>query len=103
MAVVEKSTVEGSFITYKGKPFVRQGHMMCYGSLQDDYIMQFITMKNKEVTVGGVKNEVPAMVIVQILKKNAETGAWDAVKQFNKNGLYDAFSIGYNYMQSLQK
>ena len=103
MAVVEKSTVEGSFITYKGKPFVRQGHMMCYGSLQDDYIMQLITMKSKDVTIGGVKNAVPAMVIVQILKKNSESGAWDTVKQFNKNGFYDAFMIGYNYMQSLQK
>ena len=103
MADIEKSTVDGSFITYKGKPFVRQGHMMCYGSMQDEYIMQLIAMNNRELTFEDVKNNVPAMVIVQILKKNAQTGAWDSVKQFNKNGLYDAFTIGYNYMQSLIK
>ncbi len=104
MAKVIRSTVDGSYLLYRGKPLVREAQMINYGSMKDEYIMQMMILKNKEVDLGGVKSTVPGRVIVQIMQKDASAqGGRKLVKQFDKSGLHDAFTIGYNYMQSLQK
>ncbi|MBO5744888.1 MAG: hypothetical protein J6R60_03780 [Clostridia bacterium] len=104
MSKVVKSTVEGSYLMFKGKPLVRQSQMINYGSMNDEYILQMMILKNKEVEIGGVKNEIPSRVIVQIMQKDAAApGTRKLVKQFDKSSLHDAFTIGYNYMQTLQK
>ena len=104
MSKVIRSTVDGKYLLYRGKPLVREANMINYGSMKDEYIMQMMILKNKEVEIGGVKSTVPARVIVQIMQKDENAqGGRKPVKQFDKSGLHDAFTIGYNYMQSLQK
>ena len=103
MATIVKSNVEGGYLMFHGKPLVRQGHMICYGNMQDKYVMMLMVLKNKEVVIGGKKNQVPDKVIVQIMEKDANNPEnRNLVKQFDKNGLHDAFMIGYNYLNNLQ-
>ena len=98
-----KSNVDGKFLMFHGKPLVRQGHMLCYGNMQDKYVMMMMIMRSKEVETGGKKNSVPEKVIVQIAEKDPSNPANRIpIKQFDKNGLHDAFMIGYNYMRNLQ-
>ena len=104
MAKVIKSTVEGKYLMFKDKPLVRQEQIINYGSMKDEYILQLMILKNREVEIGGVKNTIPSRVIAQVLKKDPTVqGGRKMVKQFDKTGLHDAFVIGYNYIQTLQK
>ena len=104
MATVVKSNVEGGYLMFHGKPLVRQGHMICYGNLQDRYVMMMMVLKNKEIVLGGKKNQVPEKVIVQIMEKDPSNPEnRNLVKQFDKGSIHDAFVIGYNYISNLQK
>ena len=95
-------TVEGKYLMYKGKPLVRQGNQICYGSMQDEYVMYLMILSNKEVVVGGVKTQVPDRVIVQILKSDPSISPLERmVKQFDKKSLYDAFNDGVDYLERL--
>lgn len=97
-----ESTVEGKYLMYKGKPLVREGSQICYGSMQDEYIMYLMILSNKEVEVGGVKTQVPDRVIVQIIKSDSSLNPIERmVKQFDKKSLYEAFSDGIVYLERL--
>ena len=103
MAMVVKSNVEGKFLMFHGKPLVRQGHMLCYGNMQDKYIMMLMIMKKREVELNGRKNSIPEKVIVQIMAKDsANPQNRVPIKQFDKGSLHDGFMIGYNYLKNLQ-
>lgn len=97
-----ESTVEGKYLMYKGKPLVREGNQICYGSMEDEYVMYLMILSDKEIEVGGVKTRVPDKVIVQIIKSDPNISPFERmVKQFNKNGLYEAFSDGVAYLERL--
>lgn len=97
-----ESTVQGKYLMYKGKPLVRDGNQICYGSMQDEYVMYMMILSNKEVEVGGVKTEVPDRVIVQIMKSDPNILPLERmVKQFDKKSLYEAFSDGISYLERL--
>ena len=42
------STVDGSYLMYRGQPLVREDNVICYGSMDDEYILQMIIMSTKE-------------------------------------------------------
>lgn len=95
-------TVEGKYLMYKGKPLVRDGNQICYGSMQDEYIMYLMILHSAQVEVGGVKTEVPDRVIVQILKSDPTVSPLERmVKQFDKKSLYEAFNDGITYLEKL--
>ena len=97
-----ESTVEGKYLMYKGKPLLRDGNQICYGSMDDEYIMYLMILSNKKVEVGGVTTEVPDRVIVQILKSDPNTPPLERmVKQFDKKSLYEAFNEGITYLERL--
>ena len=97
-----ESTVEGKYLMYKGRPLVRDGNQICYGSMQDDYIMYMMILSEKEVEVGGVKTKVPDRVLVQILKSDPNTPPFERmVKQFDTRSLYEAFNNGLIYLERL--
>ena len=97
-----ESTVEGKYLMYKGKPLVREGNQICYGSMQDEYVMYLMILSKKEIEVGGVKTEVPNRVIVQILKSDTSLSPLERmVRQFDKGSLYEAFNVGVDYLERL--
>ncbi len=93
---VLESTVDGQYLMYKGRPLVRGENTICYGFMEDPYILQMTIMTTKQV---GDK-EVPDKVLIQIVKTDDTLSARERiVKQDMKSGLYDAFDLGIIWLE----
>ena len=89
--------IDGSYLTYKGKPLVRKGNDLFYGDLSDEYYLSMMIMSQKQVNVGDTSVEVPDTVLVQVLTKDGKP-----VKQkLVKNGLYEAFDLGCVWLEKM--
>jgi len=89
-------TVDGKFLSYKGRPLVREDNTICYGFLEDPYILQMTIMTMKES--GG--KQVPDKILIQILKTDTTLSAQERiVKQDMKSGLYEAFDLGMIWLE----
>lgn len=82
-----KTTVKGKYLEYKGKPLVREGNTICYGDMNDKFVLLLEIMNYKKE--GDV--ELPDTIFIQVLSTD---GSQQIYKQGQKNGLYDAFDIG---------
>ncbi len=103
MTEILENTVSGKFLMFRGKPLLREGNQICYGDMEDDYMMYLLILSNKTVQMGDKKVEVPDRVIVQILKNDPSILAYERiVKQFDKNNLYDAFQAGLIQLDRLK-
>lgn len=80
----------GKFLTYKGKPLVRNGNTLYYGNPGEQYVimMQIIATK----PVGDV--EVASKVSIQLLNTDPNVSPRERiVKSSEKKGLYAALDI----------
>ena len=82
-----KTTVKGKYLEYKGKPLVREGNTICYGDMNDKFVLLLEIMNYKKE--GDV--DLPDTIFIQVLSTD---GSQQIYKQGQKNGLYDAFDIG---------
>ncbi len=90
------STVDGKFLMYKGLPLVRKNNVICYGSLDEAYILQMTIMSTKQVS----DKTVPDKILIQILKTDKSLSMQERiVKQDMKSGFYDAFEIGLIWLE----
>lgn len=81
---------EPEFPTYKGKPLVRCGDVIYYGSMKDKYVVR-LQIKNKK-KVGGM--DVADKVSIQLmLTDRAVRNRKQIVKTSEKDGLYLAMDI----------
>lgn len=79
-----------SFPTYKGKPLVRSGDTIYYGSMKDKYVIK-IDIKTKK-KVGDL--DVADKVVVQLMYTDQEIRSRkQIVKTSEKNGLFLALDI----------
>ena len=89
--------IDGSYLTYKGKPLVRKGNDLFYGDLSDEYYLSMMIMSQKQVNVGDTSVEVPDTVLVQVLTKDGKP-----VKQkLVTDGLYEAFDLGCVWLEKM--
>ena len=81
---------ESPFPTYKGKPLVRCGDVIYYGSMKDKYVVKLeIKSKNKVQDL-----EVADRVTIQLMYTDANIRSRkQIVKSSEKNGLYLAMDI----------
>lgn len=87
---------ESPFLTYKGKPMVRNGNTIYYGNMTDKYVILLQIMSTKKV--GDL--EVADKVLVQLMYTDPEIRAKDRlVKKSEKNGLYNAMDVGTIWLQ----
>ena len=78
------------FPTYKGKPLVRCGDVIYYGSMRDKYVIKMEIKSKKKV--GDL--EVADKVTVQLMYTDANIRSRkQIVKSSEKNGLYLAMDI----------
>lgn len=90
------STVNGKYLEYKGRPLVREDNTICYGYMEDPYILQMTVMTTKQQS----GHDVPDKVLIQILKTDPSLSAQEKiVKQDMKNGLYEAFDLGVIWLE----
>ncbi len=78
------------FLTYKGKPLVRNGKTLYYGEASEKYVIMMQILATK--TVGEV--EVASKVSVQLINTDPEVSPRERiVKSSEKKGLYAAMDI----------
>ena len=88
----KRELVSGKYLEYKGKPLVREGNTICYGDMEEKCILVLEIMSYKEVE----GNNLPDNIFIQIIDPKDPT---KVIKQGQKNGLYDAFSIGLVWLE----
>ena len=100
----EVNGIQGEFLTYMGKPLVREGNLIVYGDMSEAYCLQLMILTEKEVQIGSKTVKVPDGIIAQILSTDTTLPfAKRLEKQFDKNGLYDALDIGITWLNKLNK
>lgn len=88
----KREKVSGNYLEYKGKPLVREGNTICYGDMSEKCILILEIMSYK----GEGENSVPDKILIQIIDSKDPT---KILKQGEKNGLHDAFSIGMVWLE----
>lgn len=78
-----------AFPTYKGKPLVRCGDILYYGSMKDKYIIKMQVRSKKKVK----DLDVADRVIVQLMYTSPCANRKQIVKTSEKNSLYLAIDI----------
>ena len=84
--------VQGEYLEYKNKPLVREGNTICYGDKTEKCFLILEIMSYKKVD----GEDVPDKILIQIIDSNDPT---KIIKQGDKSGLYDAFSIGLIWLE----
>ena len=84
--------VNGKYLEYKGRPLVREGNLIYYGNMDDDYVLLFTIMTTTEF----MGKSVPDMIVVQILSTKEDM---KIVKQDVTHGFYDAFDKGVIWLE----
>ena len=87
-----KIPFEGKYITFKGKPLVRENNIICYGNMEDKCYLFLMILTNKKVN----GTDIPDKILVQILSTEEKN---KIIKQGTKNGLYDALDIGMIWLE----
>ena len=92
MANEELNLVSGKYLEYRGKPLVREGDTICYGDMNEKCILIMEIFSYKEVD--GQK--LPDKIMIQIIDSKDPN---KIIKQGDKNGLHDAFSLGMTWLE----
>ena len=96
--VIEQATVKGSYLMYKDRPLVRDNNVICYGNMDDEYVLCLTIMTETEQN----GKTVPDMVLIQIVRTEEKLSATDKIaKQDVKKGLFEAFELGYIWLTRL--
>ncbi len=90
----EKAEKGGSkkqpFLTYKGKPLVRNGDTIYYGNMSDEYVIM-LRITSKKPFEGY---DLASKVVVQLLRTDPDASAKErVVKTSEKKGLFAAMDI----------
>lgn len=84
------------FLTYKGKPLVRNGDTLYYGNTDEKFIIMLKISSTKPVDNIDVSDEVQ----VYLIKTDPDLSpAEKIVKKSKKNGLYNAMDIGSIWLE----
>uniref|UniRef100_UPI003FEE9A04 hypothetical protein n=1 Tax=Candidatus Fimivicinus sp. TaxID=3056640 RepID=UPI003FEE9A04 len=86
---------------YKGRPLVRKGNTLYYGSMADPFVIMMQITSTKKVKDLDVANKVT----VQLMNTDPDVRPRERiVKKSEKNGLYDAMDVGSIWLdRALQK
>ncbi len=91
---------EKKFLTYKGKPLVRQGNVLYYGNMYDPYVIMLTIQSTKNV--GDM--EIADKVSVQLLSTDPDVSPRNRIiKKSEKPGLYPAMDIGSIWLERALK
>lgn len=81
---------KSKFLTYKGKPLVRNGNTLYYGDASENYVIMMQILATKPVG----DTEVASKVSIQLLNTDPNVSARERiVKSSEKKGLYAALDI----------
>ncbi len=84
--------LEGDYLMYRGKPLVREDRQICWGDMNDKFVLVLGIMSTKMMR----GKEVPDQILIQI----QSTTDKKVVKFGMKNGLYEAFEYGMVWLNN---
>ena len=87
-------------LTYKGRPLVRCGNDIYYGSMSDPYVIYLQILTTKKENGADVADKVH---IVLLSTDDSKPLPERIVRQANKSGLFNALSFGDIMLQSQLK
>lgn len=88
----DKKLVEGEYLTYQGKPLVREENTIVYGDLNHDpcvLVLEIMSYTKDD-------NKTPDVVMVQLVDSKDPN---NILKQSQKKGLHDAFDLGMTWLE----
>ena len=86
--------VEGKYLEYKDRPLVREGNTICYGDKTEKCFLLLEIMSYQKDEISG--EDPPDKIFIQIIDSNDPN---KIIKQGEKSGLYDAFSLGIVWLE----
>jgi hypothetical protein len=84
----DKKMVEGKFLTYQGKPLVREENTIIYGDLNNDPCVLVLEIMSY---TGEGEDKVPNVILMQLVDSKDPN---KIIKQGQKQGLHAAFELG---------
>ena len=98
----KEATKADEYLTYKGKPLVRSGNTIYYGSMKDKFVvMMQIQSTSKDETTNL---ELAQQVNIQLLSTDLDIRAKDRViKKSEKEGLYNALDLASIWLERALK
>ncbi len=83
-------------LTYKGRPLLRQGNIVYYGSMADSHIIMLQILETKREN----GEELAARVSVQLQLTDPDVRSRDRiVKKSEKDGFYTALDLGCVWLE----
>jgi len=83
-------------LTYKGRPLLRQGNIVYYGSMADSHIVMLQILETKQAD----GEELSARVSVQLQLTDPDVRSRDRiVKKSEKEGFYTALDLGCVWLE----
>jgi len=94
MAAAKKN--DRNYLVYRGKPLVRSGDTLYYGSMKDEYIIMLQILGTKK----DHDLEVANRVMVTLMRTDESLNPLERiVKTGEKNGLYSAIDIATIWLE----
>ncbi len=88
------------FLTYKGRPLVRNGNTLYYGDMSEEFVIMIQIVSTKKE--GDL--EMADKVLVQLLSTDSELRPRERIiKKSEKIGLYNAMDIGAIWLERALK
>jgi hypothetical protein len=88
----DRKKVEGEYLTYQGKPLVREDDTIIYGDLNHDPCVLVLEIMKYKDEAG---EKVPAKVLIQILDSKDPN---NILQSGQKDSLHDVFSLGLTWL-----
>jgi hypothetical protein len=91
---------KNAFLTYKGKPLVRQGNTLYYGNMYDPFVVMLTITKSEKK--GDL--DIAEKVRVQLMNTDPTCPPTEIiVKTAERPGLYPAMAIGSTWLEKALK
>lgn len=88
------------FLEYKGKPLVRCGKTIYYGSMSDPYVICLNILDESDVK----DLKVSGKVVIQLINTDPDVSPKEKiVKKSEKNGLFNALDLGAVWLERALK
>lgn len=91
---------EKEFLEYKGKPIVRKGDTIYYGSTAEKYVIMMQVLSKRKVGKQNVDDKIKVQLIATDDSLPPEKRV---LKTSDKVGLYDALDIGVIWLERALK
>ncbi len=87
---------EQKVLTYKGRPLMRKGNILYYGSMTDSHIVMLQILETKKVKDADIASKVS----IQLQRTDPNIKGRDRiVKRGEKDGLYTALDFGSVWLE----